>query len=595
MNANAKKTCPPGTMPSSSEEMITVQIIKDEPEERKVLDKPLGLAILELAAGSKLNDPSPKLKVVWANDYHQERFKGLVGKVCYAEVNKFDQPCKWCPVKKTFMDGLSHIALAGSPDKKDISNVTYSQIVSVPYARDDGEVRQVLEMVFDFRSEESEKLSESLDQYQFGDRLGDLLMSSGHRSEMADLLLFGFMVNLSREIDVAHCVLFTNGVRDLATARVIEHHKLSSENITCDVKDELIDDGAHRVSASKIRGMVMRPLIEKSKGMLLRELFEEEERKLLPSEPWIPRRLGCRKLGIMVPNLDSKTACLVILEKTDRNDIIFESAVSSAAFLISTLRRVFTQRERTARHNVIRRNLEKKLDMFRQCEGEIIEFIPFVLGKSHDLGRIITKQKYLMHTIDNLDPSEDTESIKEELLKVLQYTTERLSFLRESMKSVSVLKKPNIKEVDIVELVEEAWSLFDAQFREEKIKTKISGPKKDAVVDCDPELMKQVLFNLTDNSCKALRRIKGIKRIEAEIREVEEGVEIIFEDNGGGIDDDDKQQVFERYFSTTTEGTGLGLFFCKIIVEDVHNGRIWVESRWGKFTRFHIYLREVWV
>jgi len=53
---------------------------------------------------------------------------------------------------------------------------------------------------------------------------------------------------------------------------------------------------------------------------------------------------------------------------------------------------------------------------------------------------------------------------------------------------------------------------------------------------------------------------------------------VIIEDNGHGIDDDALQKIFEPYFSTKKGSMGLGLYMCKMIVEQHLKGLITVEK-----------------
>ena len=66
---------------------------------------------------------------------------------------------------------------------------------------------------------------------------------------------------------------------------------------------------------------------------------------------------------------------------------------------------------------------------------------------------------------------------------------------------------------------------------------------------------------------------------------------LVVKDNGVGIPEKDKSKIFKKFFragnvtSTTAEGTGLGLFIAKMIV-DTAGGKIWFESVEGKGTSF---------
>ncbi|WP_121626707.1 PAS domain-containing sensor histidine kinase [Poseidonibacter antarcticus] len=91
----------------------------------------------------------------------------------------------------------------------------------------------------------------------------------------------------------------------------------------------------------------------------------------------------------------------------------------------------------------------------------------------------------------------------------------------------------------------------------------------------------QVIINIIKNSCDALNE-KGIENKIINISTIKEidYIYIIIEDNAGGIPDNVIGKIFEPYFSTKTNknGTGLGLYMCKTIIEDHSNGTIGVEN-----------------
>lgn len=113
-------------------------------------------------------------------------------------------------------------------------------------------------------------------------------------------------------------------------------------------------------------------------------------------------------------------------------------------------------------------------------------------------------------------------------------------------------------------------------------------------VKVDEEKISLCIQNLVENAINYTP--KGGK-VEAKIEYDENKKEIIFsvKDTGIGIPEDQKNRIFTRFFRaenairSETEGTGLGLFITKNIVE-AHGGKIWFESKEGKGTTFYFSL-----
>jgi signal transduction histidine kinase len=102
----------------------------------------------------------------------------------------------------------------------------------------------------------------------------------------------------------------------------------------------------------------------------------------------------------------------------------------------------------------------------------------------------------------------------------------------------------------------------------------------------DGNLLKQILLNIIMNSLQAME--DGGGRILVETSTVSEGeIQIVIADTGPGIPEDVQPRIFEPYFTTKKpgEGTGLGLFVTKTLVENM-GGRIEVRSRRNGGTSF---------
>src|SRR5918911_2109373 len=112
---------------------------------------------------------------------------------------------------------------------------------------------------------------------------------------------------------------------------------------------------------------------------------------------------------------------------------------------------------------------------------------------------------------------------------------------------------------------------------------KLQYRPRDIFIEADKARITQVISNLLSNAIKFTEvkvnegnGIRGIININAE--KVDDGLVIIsIKDNGTGIDPEILPKLFEKFSSKSYQGTGLGLFICKSIIQ-AHGGKIWAEN-----------------
>jgi len=105
----------------------------------------------------------------------------------------------------------------------------------------------------------------------------------------------------------------------------------------------------------------------------------------------------------------------------------------------------------------------------------------------------------------------------------------------------------------------------------------------------DEPSLDRVLANLLVNALAATPRGGEIKVQALVLTDNRREVEIAVRDTGSGISPEDQEHLFEKYrlSRTKTDGTGLGLYICKTLVE-ANQGRLWMESAPGIGTAFHL-------
>ncbi|MBL7699916.1 MAG: HAMP domain-containing histidine kinase [Chitinophagaceae bacterium] len=149
---------------------------------------------------------------------------------------------------------------------------------------------------------------------------------------------------------------------------------------------------------------------------------------------------------------------------------------------------------------------------------------------------------------------------------------------------------PQLEENDVVELVMKMIDYIRKR-ASGKVAFSVDVPGKTPVVGrISPPLFDWVIENLLKNALDAL---EGKGTIHVSITENNSEINIDVADNGKGISKQNIRQVFKPGFTTKKRGWGLGLSLSKRIIEQYHQGQLFVKnSEPGKGTTFRIILKK---
>ena len=224
----------------------------------------------------------------------------------------------------------------------------------------------------------------------------------------------------------------------------------------------------------------------------------------------------------------------------------------------------------------------------------------FVSLASHELRTPMTIIKSYLWMI--LDKERSSLNQKQKLYLDRAYaSTERLIDLVNDMLNVSRIESGrltlDIKPIDLVQLADTVYQEMLPKAQELGIKLELKKPKDSfPKVQADKERIEQVFINLIGNSLKFTPR-DG--KITITLSYKDNMVTIEISDTGKGISKEDIPKLFQKFGmvgnkylqKSNAQGTGLGLYICKGIVE-LHGGKIWAESQGiGKGATFSFTLK----
>ena len=182
----------------------------------------------------------------------------------------------------------------------------------------------------------------------------------------------------------------------------------------------------------------------------------------------------------------------------------------------------------------------------------------------------------LRSKINNIEQLEYVDVIIKNAKRLLHLAEDILDVSRIESQSLELhnVELFNIKDV-ISRNLQDSRNQIEKQGKEENVKLVYDDSKEDVFVKADKVRVSQVISNLLNNAIKFTQ--EGVISISSEKKDDNSVVVVKVQDTGQGIDPEISPRLFSKFASKSFEGTGLGLYISKSIVE-AHGGKIWAEN-----------------
>ena len=217
------------------------------------------------------------------------------------------------------------------------------------------------------------------------------------------------------------------------------------------------------------------------------------------------------------------------------------------------------------------------------------EFVSII---SHQLRTPLSNIKWTL----NLADDENNLSKKEKYFEIIKESNNRMLKLVNDMLDVSQIEKgkwiSKKQKVALKEIIDEIIEEFSFFAKGNNIEIKASIEKNLPDVFADSQKIRQAISNLLDNAICYSR--KGGK-LEIKAKRKNRKVRCEIKDSGIGIPKEEQKYIFQKFFRCKnvlkykTEGTGLGLFIAKSVI-DSFGGKIGFKSKEGIGSTFWFYL-----
>lgn len=268
-------------------------------------------------------------------------------------------------------------------------------------------------------------------------------------------------------------------------------------------------------------------------------------------------------------NLEAKSSTLGILQLAEQAKIIESTSERNTAkyiaegitFLILIL----------IGASFVYRSVRRQFRLQQQQQN-------FMMAVTHELKTPVSVARLNLETM--LKYSLDAEKQKK-LIRMTLEETSRLNFLTNNILISSQLEgggyQTSKEELDLSDLLKDCMTDFRNRFPDRHFEDNL---QPDVDIKGDALLLQMLINNLVENAIKYSPKESTITALLKQEKNV---IELNIIDQGAGIADEEKKKVFDKFYRIGNEatrkaqGTGLGLYLCRIIARD-HNGDISVTN-----------------
>jgi signal transduction histidine kinase len=227
----------------------------------------------------------------------------------------------------------------------------------------------------------------------------------------------------------------------------------------------------------------------------------------------------------------------------------------------------------------------------REREGRLLTMNAIAAAMAHEvkqpLGSMVAGAGACIETIHST-PANVGRVL--ELLEVIEADGHHAAEAVDSIRSMFVRRPSEPTDIDINQLIRETTTLVAGELAAWRVTLQLDLDEKAPPLAADRLQMKHVLLNLLVNAIEAMSSVPDRPRTLI-VRSLSNraGVEVAVEDSGTGIESAYAARIFDAFFTTKQQGTGMGLSLSRSVVE-AHGGRIWATTEQPFGATFHVEL-----
>lgn len=235
----------------------------------------------------------------------------------------------------------------------------------------------------------------------------------------------------------------------------------------------------------------------------------------------------------------------------------------------------------------------RERDELLQHTARLASLAEFASGIAHELNQPLAAIANYSAVADNCLATEPPQMNKvEDAVARMGEEAHRAGQIIQSLRSFIQKRAVEHRSHRVTDLLAEPLALLEPLAQRVQVRVVVQARAPAARIDCDGVMIEQVVFNLLRNALESVATLRGAPppdsvTVHIDDDDDEGAVALCVADRGPGIADHAK--LFRAFYTTKSEGMGLGLAICRTVIES-HGGRLWAEDNPGGGARLCVRL-----
>jgi PAS domain S-box-containing protein len=231
--------------------------------------------------------------------------------------------------------------------------------------------------------------------------------------------------------------------------------------------------------------------------------------------------------------------------------------------------------------NIMDMTKTKEMEHLLRIQDKMASLGRVAAAIAHEIRNPLSGINIYLSALEKIyDKGEDVEKIKR-IFRQIQNASNKIDSIIKRIMDFSKPLEPNSRLINLNHYIEETVKFYDDMLRKKEIQ--VVKRLADNLPFCfaDPQLIEQLILNLIINAVEAMKDMNGNKKIKITSSREKSRIILSVSDSGPGVPTEIRNSIFEPFYTTKDNSTGIGLSIVHRIVTD-HCGKLSVcESDWG--------------